>query len=464
MQSAATPSDSGTAAKAGAAGQASGELQVKVSPRPASRVALELAIPGSLSKASYEAAISKLSGSVKLPGFRKGKVPRPVLLQQIGSKRVLATALEDLVETSYRQALEIETLAALGSPELSEGLELVLERFQPGSELTITLELQAEVEPVVYDPARVDELIEQSRRQLATLVPVEGRSAEAGDVAEVSFSGVFGDSGEPIPGGSSDSFEVELEEGRMIPGFVDGVIGLAVGERKTIDCRFPDSYQQQELAGRQASFEVTLKELKSRELPALDDAFAQRASDQQTLAELRAQLEQQLQEEADRRSKAARHTALLAALVDQLEVELPETMVQREVVNLLEQTAAEIAQQGMDVKKLFTPDLVRSLMDTSRPEAEQRLRRSMALKALAIAEQIEVEREAIEAKVKEISRELNQQQQGQLDPQRLHLSVANDLLQDKLLSWLEANSTITEKLSSEAEASPAAAGEEAAAS
>jgi trigger factor len=272
---------------------------------------------------------------------------------------------------------------------------------------------------------------------------------------------------------------VELEEGRMIPGFVDGVIGLAVGERKTIDCRFPDSYQQQELAGRQASFEVTLKELKSRELPALDDAFAQRASDQQTLAELRAQLEQQLQEEAERRGKAARHTALLAALVDQLEVELPETMVQREVVNLLEQTAAEIAQQGMDVKKLFTPDLVRSLMDTSRPEAEQRLRRSMALKALAIAEQIEVEREAIEAKVKEISRELNQQQQGQLDPQRLHLSVANDLLQDKLLTWLEANSTITEKLSSEADPSeaevspaasgeadpsPAAAGEEAAAS
>jgi trigger factor len=298
-------------------------------------------------------------------------------------------------------------------------------------------------------------------------------------VAELSFSGVFGDSGEPIPGGSSDSFEVELEEGRMIPGFVDGVIGLAVGERKTIDCRFPDSYQQQELAGRQASFEVTLKELKSRELPALDDAFAQRASDQQTLAELRAQLEQQLQEEAERRGKAARHTALLAALVDQLEVELPETMVQREVVNLLEQTAAEIAQQGMDVKKLFTPDLVRSLMDTSRPEAEQRLRRSMALKALAIAEQIEVEREAIEAKVKEISRELNQQQQGQLDPQRLHLSVANDLLQDKLLTWLEANSTITEKLSSEADPSeaevspaasgeadpsPAAAGEEAAAS
>ena len=463
MQSAATPSDSGTAVNA--AGQASGELQVKVSPLPASRVAMELAIPGRLSQASYEAAISKLSSSVKLPGFRKGKVPRPVLLQQIGSKRVLATALEDLVESTYRTALEIETLAALGRPELSEGIELVLQRFQPGSELTITLKLdveptpslkatkglQAEVEKVDYDPARVDELIEQSRRQLATLVPVEDRVAELGDVAVVSFSGVFSDTGEPIPGGSSDSFEVELEEARMIPGFVDGVIGMAVGDTRTVDCRFPDSYQQEELAGRQASFEIGLKELKSRELPALDDAFAQRASDQQTLAELRAQLEQQLLAEAERRGQAARHGALLAALVEQLEVELPETMVQQEVVNLLEQTAAEIAQQGMDVKKLFTPDLVRSLMDTSRPEAEQRLRRSMALKALAIAEQIEVEQEAIEAKVKEISRELSQQQ-GQIDPKRLYLSVANDLLQEKLLTWLEANSTITEKPPSDQEA------------
>jgi trigger factor len=282
-------------------------------------------------------------------------------------------------------------------------------------------------------------------------VPVEDRSAELGDVAVVSFSGVFSDTGEPIPGGSSDSFEMELEEARMIPGFVDGVIGMAVGDTKTVDCRFPDSYQQEELAGRQASFEIGLQELKSRELPALDDAFAQRASDQQTLAELRAQLEQQLLAEAERRGQAARHGALLAALVEQLEVELPETMVQQEVVNLLEQTAAEIAQQGMDVKKLFTPDLVRSLMDTSRPEAEQRLRRSMALKALAIAEQIEVEQEAIEAKVKEISRELSQQQ-GQIDPKRLYLSVANDLLQEKLLTWLEANSTITEKPPSDQEA------------
>ena len=186
-----------------------------------------------------------------------------------------------------------------------------------------------------------------------------------------------------------------------------------------------------------------MKDLKCRELPALDDAFAQQASDKATLAELRVDLEIRLKDDAERRAKASRHDALLAALVAELEVELPETLVQQEIRNLLEQTAGQIAQQGMDVKKLFTPDLVRSLMDTSRPEAEERLRRSLALKALATAEQIELEAGDLEAKLQEISKGLSDQ--TNIDPERLRLAVAEDLLRDKLLDWLEANSTISEK-------------------
>ena len=447
-----------------AAAPAASPLSIKASPRPGSRVALEVAIPGGRSQASYDAAVDKLSRSIKLPGFRKGKVPRPVLLQQIGPLRIRATALEDLVEAAFRDAVSQEMVAAIGRPELTEGFEVVLERFEPGSALTITLELdveptpklkstkglKAEAEAISFDPARIDELIEQSRKQLATLVPVEGRPAASGDVAVLSFSGIYVDSGEAISGGSSDAMEVELEEGRMIPGFVEGVIGMAIGASKTIDCQFPDTYPQEDAAGRQSRFEISLKDLKCRELPALDDAFAQQASDKATLAELRADLETRLKDDAERRAKASRHDALLAALVQELEVELPETLVQQEIRNLVEQTAGQIAQQGMDVKKLFTPDLVRSLMDTSRPEAEERLRRSLALKALAAAEAIEVEAKELEAKIKEISRGLSQQ--GNIDPERLRLAVSDDLLRDKLLEWLEANSTITEK--------PAAAGEE----
>jgi len=432
-------------------------LQVKASPKPGSRVALEVAIPGSRSQACYEAALEKLGRTIKLPGFRKGRVPRPVLLQQIGPLRIRATALEDLVDSACRDALEIGQVAALGRPELSEGFEAVLERFQPGDDLTITVELdvepspslrktkglQAEAEALSHDPARVDELLEQSRKQLATLVPVEDRAAAAGDMAVLSFSGVYADTEEAISGGNSDALEVELEEERMIPGFVQGVIGMAVGDTRSVDCQFPESYPQEDAAGRKARFEITLKELKTRELPALDDAFAQQASDKQTLAELREELEVRLKEDTERRAKAARHDALLNALVEELEVELPETLIQQEIRNLIEQTAGQIAQQGMDVKKLFTPELVRSLMDTSRPEAEQRLRRSLALQALAKAEAIEVAEAELEAKVKEVSRNISQQ--GNIDPQRLHQVVGDDLLQEKLLDWLEANSTVSEK-------------------
>jgi trigger factor len=458
-------SPAATASTQPAAGSA-GDLQVKASPRPRSRMALEVAIPGSRCQASYEAAVTKLSRSVKLPGFRKGKVPRLVLLQQLGPLRVRATALEDLVEDACRDALAREDVAAIGRPELTEGFEEVLGRFEPGTDLTITLELDvepspslratkgltAEAEAITYDPARVDELIEQSRKQLATLVPVEERSASSGDVAVLAFSGVYADSDEPISGGSSDAMEVELEEGRMIPGFVEGVIGMAVGDTKTIDCQFPDSYPQEDAAGRKARFEITLKELKQRELPPLDDAFAQQASDKQTLAELRDDLESRLRQDAEQRGRAARHDALVSALVEQLEVELPETLVQQEIRNLIEQTAGQIAQQGMDVKKLFTPDLVRSLMDTSRPEAEQRLKRSLALQALAAAENIQVEDDAVEARMREVRRELSEK--DKVDPQRLRTAVANELLQDALLEWLEANSTITAKAADNSDAAP----------
>ena len=445
-----------TPAASASTGQAS-SLKVSTHARPGSRLALEVAIPGGRCQASYDAAMDKLSRSVKLPGFRKGKVPRSVLIQQLGALRIRATALEELVESVCRDALAQEQIAALGRPELQEGFEAVLDRFSPGSELVLTLEmdvepsptlkatkgLKAEATPVAFDPARVEELLEQSRRQLAALVPVKGRPAAMGDVARVSFSGVFADSGEPIEGGSSEGMEVELEEGRMIPGFVEGIVGMEVEATREVNCSFPESYPQQEAAGRPATFTITLVDLKTRELPELDDAFAQQASDKSTLAELRADLEARLKEDAERRHQANRQEALLEALVEQLEVELPETLIQQEMRNLVEQTASQIAQQGMDVKKVFTAEVVRSLMDTSRPEAEKRLRRSLALQALARAEKIDVPEAELAARAAEVRRELSDR--SNIDEERLRLAVGEDLLQEKLISWLEANATIAEK-------------------
>ena len=340
---------------------------------------------------------------------------------------------------------------------MSGGFEGLLATFEPGSELTITLEadvaptpklkttrgLTAEFEPVAYEASKIDEMLEDSRKQLATVVPVEDRSAAKGDIAVLGFKGTYSDDGSDIEGGSADSMDVDLEHGRMIPGFIEGVIGMSIGETKTVDCQFPEEYPKEDARGRKASFEIELKDLKTRELPALDDAFAQQASEQNTLTDLRKDLEQRLKDDAERRQTSNRRDALVGALVEQLEVELPEALIQQESRNLLEQTAAQFAQQGMDVKSLFTPDLVRNLMQRSRPEAEERLRRSFALTALAEAEGIKVEEPAVEAKLEEVRKELSAD--AKIDPQRLRQAVMDDLIQEQLMSWLEENSTLTER-------------------
>jgi trigger factor len=439
------------------------ELEVTTSALPGSRLALALTVPSGRCQSSYDTAVEKLSRSVRLPGFRPGKVPRQVLLNQIGTPRIRATALEDLVDSAYRDALAQTGVDPLSRPELEEGFETLLSRFHPGSPLEFTLlidvrptprlkttrGLSAEVEALAFDPDQVEAMIEQSRRRLATLVPVEGRPAAQGDVVQIAFEGRFSDTGEAIERGSSDGMEVDLEEGRMIPGFIEGIVGMSIDETREVTCSFPESYPQEDAAGRPASFTITLKELKTRELPSLDDDFAQQASDKSSLAELRADLEGRLREDLERRQKANRRDALLRALVEQLEVELPESLIQEEMRAVVEQTASQLAQQGLDVRKLLTPDLVRSLLDTSRPEAEERLQARLALEALAAAEAIAVEPSAVEARVRELSRELSTAG-NRFDPQRLREAVVEELLREALLAWLEENSSISDKVASPA--------------
>ena len=432
-------------------------LNVTTESRPGSRLAVTVTLPGERTKAGYEDAITKLSRSVNLPGFRKGKVPRTVVVQQIGSLRIKATALENMVDAAWRDAIKQESLEPISQPDLTDGFEGLLESFQPGSDVSFTLEadiaptpklkstkgLKAEFETVPYDASRVDAMIEDSRKQLATVVPVEGRAAEKGDIAVLGFKGTYSDDGSEIDGGSADSMDVDLEHGRMIPGFIEGVIGMKAGETKTVDCQFPDDYPKEDARSRKAAFEIELKDLKTRELPELDDAFAKQASEKETLADLRKDLEQRLKDDAERRQTSNRRDALVAALVEQLEVELPEALIQQESRNLLEQTAAQFAQQGMDVKSLFTPELVRNLMQNSRPEAEERLRRSFALTALAEAENIAVDDKAVDDKVEEVKKDLSAD--AKIDPARLRQAVMDDLIQEQLMSWLEENSTLTEK-------------------
>ena len=435
------------------------KLKVTTSSKPNSRIAVEVEVPADRCKNSYDEALSKLSRSISIPGFRKGKVPKAVVIQQLGVKRIQASALESLLQKVWTETLDQEGIEPLCEPELEDGFETILENFNPEKILILKLEtditpiptlkkssgLTAEVENLIFDPKKVDELIEQSRAQLATKVPVSDRAAKKGDIALVSFKGNFSDDGSEIEGGSADSIEIELEEGRMIPGFIEGVIGMNINDEKTLKCEFPKEYHQEEAKGRKAEFKVSLEDLKIKELPELNDDFAKQASDKENMTDLRADLEMRLKEDTDRKQEKNRQDSLLDALVKELEVELPKSLIDQEVRVIVEQTAQNFAQQGIDVKSMFTPELVKSLMESSKGEAEKKLRQKLALNALAKSEKIEVSQKEINSKLKEVQADIKLSKEKNIDEDRLKEAINDDLLQEKLFAWLEENNTIVEK-------------------
>ncbi len=435
----------------------SSKLNVTTNNLPGSRLAVELAIPANQCKSSYEETLSQLSRSASLPGFRKGKVPKTVLVQQLGHKRIQASALEKLLGSTWNQIKKQESITALSEPVLVGGFEKVLENFDPNKNLSITFEtdipptpklkvtkgLNAEVEKISFDPKRVDEIIEKSQKQLATLVPIETRNAKKGDIAVLSFKGTFNDDKSLIEGGSSDSMDVELIEGQMIPGFIEGVIDMKIGETKIIQCSFPKDYSQEKAQGRKADFEITLKELKTRELPKLDDSFAKQTSDKATMDELKNDLEERLKEENKLQNEKNKQDALLNSIVNELEIELPKTLIDIEIRNIIEQTARTFAQQGIDVKSTFTPDLVNKLMESSKPEAESNLKKQFAISALAEQESIEVDDAELKEKLTEVKKQFEKEKN--IDQDKLKEAVMSDLLEKKVFKWLEENNNVIEK-------------------
>lgn len=428
---------------------------------PASQIGLEIEIAPEMTKQSYEQVIQNFARAANIPGFRKGKVPRHILLQRLGSMRLKATALEEVIQDGIQQALKQQEIKALGQPQLKSSFEDLVNQYEPGKPLTFsaTVDVQPEVnlsqysglqvkaEEVKYDSASVEQVLEENRAEMATLIPVEGRAAQLGDVAVVDFKGhlVKGEGEdatkepEEIPGASATDFQVELQSGRFIEGFVDGIVGMNPGETKEIPAQFPEDYPQKDLAGKAAIFTVTLKELKEKELPELNDDFAQAASEFETLEELRSSLEKRFQAEAQSKTKANKEQALTNELVKHLEIDLPETLINQEVDALLTQTAVQLSKQGLDVKKLFTQENIPQFRERSRPDAILNLKRTLALREVALRESIQVDKEASAARIKELMKQYAGQE---IDVDRLQEVVEDELLTEKIINWLEEHATI----------------------
>ncbi len=424
---------------------------------PDSQVGLEIEVPAELTKQSYEKVLRDYMKSANIPGFRKGKVPRQILIQRIGTLQLKAAALEDMLQKVIDQAVKQEDIDALGNYQLRSDFEKLLGDYEPGKALTVSASvdvpprvtlsqykgLSVQAEEIKPNAERVDETLESYRENMATLVPVEDRAAQEGDVAVVDFIGkAENDEGEleAFEGGSAEDFQVEIKEGRFIPGFVEGIVGMQLEETKDVEVSFPEDYPQPELAGKPSVFSITLKELKEKELPDIDDDFAEEVSEFETLEALRQSLEERYTKEAADATDGNIEQALLDELVNYIEAEIPDTLVKREVDFIVTQTAMQLSRQGIDLSKFMTKELVDGMRSNARPEALERLRRTLALGEIAKQESINVDAAEIKARTEEMMAEV--EDPSQIDPERLNQVVTEDLLKEKILAWLKENSTV----------------------
>jgi trigger factor len=397
-----------------------------------------------------------LSRSINLPGFRKGKVPRHILLQRLGPKRVKAEALEKLVQDGLEKALKDAEIEAIGNYQLVSKFEELIDAYEPGQPLifSASVDVDPEVElaeykglnitaeAVEYNPQEVDDALQKQREAQATLVPVEDRPAQMGDVAIADYSGRFaaeGEEGEVIEGTAATESQMELSEGKFIPGLVEGMVGMNPGDIKEIAVTFPEDYPREDLAAQDVVFTVTLKEIKEKELPELDDDFAEEVSEFETMAELRESLEKQAQEKAKKQTETNIKEALMTQLLEVVKLDPPATLIDRELETMLTQTAMQLQQYGMDVKGIFTQENIQAMKERSRPEAINNIKQNMAIKEIAKRENIIPSEEELQAKMAEIEAELSGET---IDPERLRSFVMDDLTQDQTLAWLKEQSEI----------------------
>ncbi len=382
-------------------------MQTTVTELPASRVRVEVEVPAEDVGRGIQRAARSLAREMRLPGFRKGKAPPSLVIQRVGFGAVFEEAIRESLPEWYEEALFDADLSPIGDPNIEivsapqdEGEPLSF-RFEIGVRPGATLGEYRELEVGRAEPQAPEEMVEREIERIqggfAKLEPVQ-RAAANGDVLLIDFEGLV--DGKAFEGGKADDYLLELGGGQLIEGFEAQLEGASPGEAREVEVSFPDDYQAEQLAGKDAVFKVEVKEVREKVLPELDDEFASEASEFDTLEELRADIREKLTEVVDSRIEQDFRVAAIDAAAEQATVELPDELVADRAAERWGRVERQLAGRGMSPDSYLqmqgkTRDEV---IEESKPDAAQELRREAVLAAIVEAEEIEAsEEELLEA-------------------------------------------------------------------
>jgi trigger factor len=355
-----------------------------------SRLRVEVEVDPEAVEREVADAAGVIGRDLKIPGFRKGKVPPQVVLRQIGRGAVLEEAVRRGLGDWYEQAVREARIAPVGDPKLDvadlpeKGAPLEF-HFEVGVRPAAKLGDWRGIEVERAEPAASDEEIQaeidRMRESLASLETVE-RGAAQGDFVVIDFVGSVDD--EPFEGGEARGFLLELGSGRLVEGFEEQLEGASAGDERTVEVAFPDDYQAEQLAGRDASFAVTVKEVKEKRLPELDDELAVEAGGFDTLDELRDDIATKIREAKESTVERDFREAAVDAVAETATIEIPHDLVHAKAHEMWHQTTHRLQQQGLDPAQYLqlVNKTSEELISESEPDAERALRREAALAAI----------------------------------------------------------------------------------
>ena len=368
-------------------------------------------------KPALDQAFNKVKKNLNAPGFRKGHIPRAVFNQQFGEEALYEDALNTLLPAAYQAAVAELSLDVVAQPKID------IQSMEKGQEWTLTaevvtkpevklgdyknLEVSVEASKEVTD-AEVDEKVERERNNLAELIVKEG-AAELGDTVVIDFVGSV--DGVEFDGGKGENFSLELGSGQFIPGFEDQLVGAKAGETVEVNVTFPEQYQAEDLAGKDAKFVTTVHEVKAKEVPALDDELAKDIDEEvETLDELKAKYRKELESAKEIAFDDAVEGAALELAVANAEiVELPEEMVHDEVHRAMNEFMGNMQRQGISPEMYFqlTGTTEEDLHKQYEADADKRVKTNLVIEAIAKAEGFEASDEEIEKEINDLASEYN---------------------------------------------------------
>ncbi|MBI5544790.1 MAG: trigger factor [Deltaproteobacteria bacterium] len=402
--------------------------------------------------AELDKTYRKLSRQVRVPGFRPGKVPRRILEVRF-KQQVEGDVIQSLVEQTYREAVVAHSeLAPVSPPKVTSDELKVGEpfRFQAHVEVRPKVDpkdyegLELKKAPVAIADAQVDAEIDRLRQAMSQLTPVEGRTvAEKGDFAVVHYDGMV--DGKQFAGGKADNVTVELVPGDFGEGNVEALIGAAIGETREVPHTFPADHRLAELAGKVATFKITLDSLKQKKLPEVDDAFAKEVGAGQTLAELKDRIRKDLTERETEKVEHESRSQLLQQLIAKNPFDVPGSMIDRTVERMIQGALERFTRQGIDPRKMQI-DFDR-LRESLRPQAETEVRGALLMDAIATKEKIEAKPEDLEERVKKLADKIKapvEKVRAQVIGQDGGEALGHQVREEKTLAFLEAKAKISQ--------------------